>query len=490
MYIRGLHSGEGHCYLQYSQQYSASFKITNWIYHLFTSIFCSHTMSTNGSPPNPFNMAPSGGLFGSQQCPDTNVGAANNNAGNTPSKDSQFGQQSNNFIHHQGVVTRLHSFHRQTLPSSTTLPHSTWQQAHTKALLQPRNIRVIDHLGNNTTSPKEVMVDLKWFPLSNSHGRGHHHQAHLECLQQHLETFQWFGRHHLPRLYTDSIPVHLGHTPIPSQRNDFSHLRNCASQMLQGLQICPCCQRFLMTKSLLILRVMIGRACAGPKAMPKSAWSKRNSPRRNLPKGWASPTLVHSTSGWKYAWLGFTRRNIGPLSWNSTIWNSGEMDLCTGKQPLQIFWKLSRSGCLWNILIMQNGLGDRGLRWFWRNVAVRLGMGGRREGKATSNQRRIRESTCAHKGEVTFHSWKYNCHGCDSSSARWQQWPDIQRSTSSFIYTCEALGGADWFSRRKLFPDWTTLSDCNIQMQLETGIIGRRVYGIMCTRANDEWPFI
>jgi len=29
MDIRGLHSAEGHCYIQYSQLYSASFEITN-----------------------------------------------------------------------------------------------------------------------------------------------------------------------------------------------------------------------------------------------------------------------------------------------------------------------------------------------------------------------------------------------------------------------------------------------------------------------------
>jgi hypothetical protein len=49
-------------------------------------------MLTNGSPPKTTNMAPSGGLFGLQQCPDDNVGASDNNARNTPSKDTQFGQ--------------------------------------------------------------------------------------------------------------------------------------------------------------------------------------------------------------------------------------------------------------------------------------------------------------------------------------------------------------------------------------------------------------
>jgi len=39
MNIRYLHSAEGHCYLQYSQVYSAAFKITNWIDNVFTIIF-------------------------------------------------------------------------------------------------------------------------------------------------------------------------------------------------------------------------------------------------------------------------------------------------------------------------------------------------------------------------------------------------------------------------------------------------------------------
>jgi len=97
MDIRGLHSAKGHWYLQYSQLYSASFEITNWIDNLFTTIFFSHTMSTNGSPPKATIMAPQGGLFGSQQHPDDNVRASDNNAGNTQSKDTQFGQPMNRF---------------------------------------------------------------------------------------------------------------------------------------------------------------------------------------------------------------------------------------------------------------------------------------------------------------------------------------------------------------------------------------------------------
>jgi len=54
-------------------------------------------MSTNGSPPKTTNMAPLGGLFDSQQHPDDNVGASDNNAGNIPNKDTQFGQPTNQF---------------------------------------------------------------------------------------------------------------------------------------------------------------------------------------------------------------------------------------------------------------------------------------------------------------------------------------------------------------------------------------------------------
>ena len=54
-------------------------------------------MSTNGSAPKTTNMAPTSWLFGSQQRPDDNVGASDDNDGNPPSKDTQFGQPENQF---------------------------------------------------------------------------------------------------------------------------------------------------------------------------------------------------------------------------------------------------------------------------------------------------------------------------------------------------------------------------------------------------------
>jgi hypothetical protein len=52
-------------------------------------------MSMNGSPQKTTNMGQPSGLFGSQQRPDDDVEASYNNAGNTPSKDTQFRQHTN-----------------------------------------------------------------------------------------------------------------------------------------------------------------------------------------------------------------------------------------------------------------------------------------------------------------------------------------------------------------------------------------------------------
>jgi len=132
-----------------------------------------------------------------------------------------------------------------------------------------------------------------------------------------------------------------------------------------------------------------------------SALSRQNSPWSNLPKGWGSPTWLHSTSGRKYRWLGFFRRSIGPLCGDKTIWNSCEMYPSTGRRRLQIIWRLSGPGCFGNIQIRLNGFSNCGLGSFWRNVQTRSWRRGRREGEATSIQRWIWVSTLAKSQEVT-----------------------------------------------------------------------------------------
>jgi hypothetical protein len=52
-------------------------------------------LSKHGSALKPTKLAPPGGLFGSQQHPDDNVEGSENNAGNTASQDTEFGQPSN-----------------------------------------------------------------------------------------------------------------------------------------------------------------------------------------------------------------------------------------------------------------------------------------------------------------------------------------------------------------------------------------------------------
>ena len=131
-----------------------------------------------------------------------------------------------NFIYHLGIVSHHRRHHFQALPSSTTWPHSTWHQAHNQAQLQPNDIRVMGSHGKEMISPKEVLVHLKCSSLSNSQDRGHHLQAHLECLQHCLHTIQSFGPYHPTQVVTDNLPTHLGDPRLASQWNDSSQLWN------------------------------------------------------------------------------------------------------------------------------------------------------------------------------------------------------------------------------------------------------------------------
>jgi len=297
MDIRGLHSAKGHCYLYYPQLYSSSFKKS-----AIELILCL--------PPS----------FAHIQCRQTDLHRrqpillqqvgflAHINAQRTMWENQMImleihraktvisGNPPNQFHPPPGIVTPLRRHHFQALPSSTTLPHTTRHQAHNQACRQAKDMRLMGHRGKDTISLKEVMVDLKCSPLSNSQDRGRHLQAHLEYLQHRPETIQWCSWHVPLLLHTGNFPAHLGAPPWASQRNDSSWLRNWAGQILRGLQTCPHYPGFLMKNSMQIMGVMIHRTWVGPKAKPYSAWSKRNCPGSNLPQGWGSRTSVPSTS--------------------------------------------------------------------------------------------------------------------------------------------------------------------------------------------------
>jgi len=302
MHIRGLHSAEGHCYVQYSQLYSASFESTNWIDNHFTTIFCSHMMLTNGSPLKPTNMSPTGGLFGSQPHWENNVGASDNNAGNTPSKVTHFGQP----------PIQIHPPPGYRYPHSQPPFRGAPQFYHPAASIMTQSLQLSSGATQEYLSygpswqgynfPVEVMVDLECSPLSISQDRGCHLQVHLVCLQHPLETFQSFSRQLLPLLHMDKFPAQLGDPPSVSQRYHFSRLWNRAGQMSPGLGICPHCQRFGMTNMMQSMRAMICRTWVGPMAKPQSAWNKWNFPWSNLPNGWASPNFS-TFNKWKIVWV-------------------------------------------------------------------------------------------------------------------------------------------------------------------------------------------
>jgi len=123
-----------------------------------------------------------------------------------------------NFIHHSSIVTGLRKHDFQALTISTTLPHSTRDQAHNQTQLQPKDIGVMGHRGKDTIPSKEVMVDLKCSPLSNSQHRGCQLQADLGCLKHHLKMMQSFGRHLPPQLHMAHFAAQLGDTPWSFQQ--------------------------------------------------------------------------------------------------------------------------------------------------------------------------------------------------------------------------------------------------------------------------------
>jgi hypothetical protein len=292
------------------------------------------------------------------------------------------------------------------MPCSTPMPHSTWHKARNQAVVQPKDISVMGHCGKHMLSIKEVMVDLKCSPHSNGLDMSAHLQAHLEWIQHCLKTNHSFGWYLPPQLLQDNFQAHLGEPQLACQWNVIYRLWNLSGRTLQRLRICPQYQPFPMTNRMQIMRVTISRTWAKPKPKYQSAWSKRNSAWSNLPQGWGSQPLVPSTSGRKNGGLGFSSRSIGPSSRDRTIWDCREMDPCSGRRWLQIFWRLSSSGCLWKQLIMPNRFGDNGLSSFWRNVPARLGRRGRRQGNASSDRRRMWECVQAKIRVVTSESYQ------------------------------------------------------------------------------------
>jgi len=453
-------------------------------------------MSTNGYPPKTTNMAPTGGLFGSQQRPDDNVGASDDNAGNTPRIGIQFRQPTNQFhsppqysyspsqIPFPGASQfyRLAPFN--LTPSSQASSAATqWYQSYGPSWQAsdfpqggyggPQMFPPQQFTGYGPSSPGAPRVPpappqnnpVIWPTSLTSTALEHHPNAPGRASIS-LPT-NWFQRAAEQRS-TDVAGI-AEMPPIPQISYDEYNAQYESDNLsdLGGAE---------------------GQAPINPKQTEFSL--------KQYVTGWCSPTLVPSTSGRKDGWLSFWRRSISPWSGDRTVWHSCEMDPCIEWWWLQIFQRISRTGWHWNICIIPNGFGDSGLRCVRIDVQVRFGRRGRREGEAEGNARqqatsnrfeRMHGQKCK---SLPPRVAKYNIHGCDSSGAEWQRWPDLQHPTWRFVHRCDALERADWFHQKKLWPEETILSDRDIPMQLDAGDIGRRVYGIIRTGANYEWPSI
>ena len=167
-------------------------------------MFSSHTMSTDWSPPKTTNIARPGGLIGSQQRPDANVGPSGNNARNAPSRDTQFGEPPNE-IHPPPCNSNL--LLRPPFPGAPLFYHPA--PFNMTRSLQPSSGGATH--GYQSCGPSWQGYDIpqggyggpQMYPrCRNSPDRGIYLQVHLECLQHRLETIKSLGRHSPPLLHT------------------------------------------------------------------------------------------------------------------------------------------------------------------------------------------------------------------------------------------------------------------------------------------------
>jgi len=246
--------------------------------------YCSRTMLTKGSPTKTTIMAPTGGVFGSQQRQDGNVVASDNNAGNTLTKDTQFGQPTGQIHHPLGYSYP---------PSQPPFPGTPQFYHHVPGNMSPSSHPItVATQGYASYGPTWQASD---FPLEGYGGlQMFPHQQLTEDgpLSPGLPRVPPAPPGNNPVIHPTSssstaqgqLPGTLGDPPLASQRNNFSWLQTCEGQMLQGMSMCPNYQRYPMTTTALIITATIRQTWVVPKAKQQSAWTKRNSSWSNLLK--------------------------------------------------------------------------------------------------------------------------------------------------------------------------------------------------------------
>ena len=221
------------------------------------------------------------------------------------------------------MVNLLHRSDFQTLCSFVTILHSTWHKSIcNEPPEQANDIEVMGLSVKHMTFTKVFMESFECFPRSSSQDKGRHLQEHRECLQDCLEAIQSIGQLLPAPILHLNLLAQRGEIPLASQQNCFSCLWNRRKQMMQESRTCHYCRRLPMTIMMQTMTVTIRRSWEAQRVNPLLAWSKQNSPLRNLPTGWGRPTIVYATNGRKYGWHGFSRKSIGPLCGARTISNN------------------------------------------------------------------------------------------------------------------------------------------------------------------------
>lgn len=143
------------------------------------------------------------------------------------------------FISNLDMVTLHSSNHSHTLPSSTMIHHPSWHQVLNQTPEPVKDFHVMTHHGKDMKFPRAVMVDLKWSLHHMSQNKNHHLQAHLKCLQHHLESIHSCGAH-LPALLYQGLLLTYMRDPLSAcKAKDFCQQLNHRKLMSQGFQPCP-----------------------------------------------------------------------------------------------------------------------------------------------------------------------------------------------------------------------------------------------------------
>jgi hypothetical protein len=175
------------------------------------------------------------------------------------------------------------------------------------------------HTGKDTISPKEVMVDLKGSHLSNSPNRGRHRQAHLESLQHCIGNIPVIRPTSFSSTPYGQLPGAPGRPPISLPTKRFKPAAEPPRTDVAGIADLPPLPEIAYDEFDADYESDDSLYLGGDEGKAPTSLKHTEFSLKQFAKKMGSPTLVHSTSGRKYGWLGYSRRSIGQLSRYRTV---------------------------------------------------------------------------------------------------------------------------------------------------------------------------